>query len=260
MKVLPEAKRMLDKVIDIRRKIHAYPEPGFQEFKTSETIKEYLETIGLAYKSGFGIAKTGVVAQLGNDKTKPTLALRADMDALELLEETGAPYASTRPGYMHGCGHDAHTAMLLGTAEVLSQKELDSNVRFIFQPAEESVITTEYAGGGAKPMVEAGVMEGVDAILALHVFTDQPTGKVTGWKNMASSSADHFKIAIQGKGGHAAKPHAAKDAIVMAGQAIIALQNIASRFIDPLEPVVVTIGTIHGGTRHNIICDRVEMD
>jgi amidohydrolase len=256
--ILPEAKEILDKVIEVRRKIHAYPESGFKEYKTAEVIKEYLDNIGISYKSG--IARTGVIAQIGSDPNKSTIALRADIDALELTEETGAEYASTRPGYMHACGHDGHIAMLLGTAEILSQKDLEGNVKFIFQPAEEMAIIDDYIGGGAKPMVDEGVMENVDAVLGLHIYGTRPVGTIAGWKDLASTSADVFKLSIQSEGGHASKPHTGKDGMIIAAQTITALQNIASRMIDPQEHVVLGIGTINGGTRHNIICSQVEME
>ncbi|MFX0093082.1 MAG: M20 family metallopeptidase [Candidatus Hodarchaeota archaeon] len=258
MNILPEAKELLDKVIQIRRTIHQYPEPGFEEHQTAALIQEHLERLGIPFKSE--IAETGVVAELRTDPNRPTIALRADLDALELQEQTGASYASKKPGYMHACAHDAHVAILLGVAEILSQKEPEGNVRFIFQPAEESVKRPDYVGGGAKLMVEAGVMKGVDAILAIHAFGDQPTGKITGWQKLVHASCDTFKITIKGKGGHAATPEKGKDAIIMASQSVLALQNIVSRMIEATEPVVLTIGTIHGGSRHNIICEKVEME
>ncbi|MFX0067409.1 MAG: M20 family metallopeptidase [Candidatus Hermodarchaeota archaeon] len=258
MNILPEAKELLDKVIQIRRQIHQYPELGFQEYKTSSLIQEHLEKLGVPFKSG--IAETGVVAELKTNPSQPKIALRADFDALELQEETGASYASKIPNCMHACGHDAHTAMLLGVAEILSQKELPGNVKFIFQPAEETVIRPDYVGGGAKLMVEAGIMEDVNAVLAVHVFGMQPTGQVTGWQKLVAASCDTFKITIKGKGGHGAAPEKCKDAIVMASQSILALQNIVSRMIEATEPAVVSIGTIHGGSRHNIIFDKVELE
>lgn len=261
MNLLLEAKNLLSKTIQIRRQLHRYPEPGFKEVKTAGVIKDYLEILGISYQDG--IAETGIIAQLGTDSSKPTIALRADIDALELQEETGAPYASKNPGCMHACGHDAHTAMLLGVAEILSQKELEGNVRFIFQPAEESVMTPDYVGGGAKLMVEAGAMDDVDAILALHVFTELPegtVGTVTGWSDLVSASADSFEIQVHGKAGHASRPHKSRDALVASAQAILALQTVVSRMIAPLEPVVLSIGTIEGGDRLNIICDHVTME
>ncbi|MFX0115549.1 MAG: M20 family metallopeptidase [Candidatus Hodarchaeota archaeon] len=259
MNLLPEAKDLLNKVIQIRRQIHMHPEPGFEEFQTAALIKEHLNHLDIQYKDG--IAKTGIMAQLGTDPTKPTIALRADMDALEQTEETGAPYASKCPGYMHACGHDAHVAMLLGVAEILSHHDLECNVRFIFQPAEESVMKADFAGGGAKAMVdEGGVMDDVDAILAGHVFTEDHIGMIRGWSNLVSASADTFTVEVQGTGSHGAMPQKGKDAIVMAANCVTALQTISSRLVDPTDPIVLTIGTINGGTRHNIICDRVKME
>ncbi|MHA1168654.1 MAG: M20 metallopeptidase family protein [Candidatus Hodarchaeales archaeon] len=259
MNILPEVEEIYDEIVGIRRRIHSYPEPGFEEFKTAELICEFLRNNGIAFEKN--ISKTGVVASIINDPNGPTIALRADMDALELNEETGVDYASTRPGLMHGCGHDAHVAMLLGAAKILAgQKELGVNIKFIFQPAEESVVKPDYAGGGAELMVKEGVMDGVDAILALHVFGDYEYGTIGGWEDLATSSADQFKITVKGKGGHASTPHEGIDAIIMAAQVITALQTITSRMIDPLEPVVIGIGTVHGGTRHNNICDKVEME
>ncbi|MHA2406783.1 MAG: M20 metallopeptidase family protein [Candidatus Ranarchaeia archaeon] len=259
MPVLPESQDMKDWLVKVRRDFHQHPERGFEEVRTAGIVNDFLRELGIETQTG--VATTGVVGLINGELPGKTLALRADMDALEVEEQTGASYASKTPGLMHACGHDAHTTILMGTAKILqsNKHKLKGNVKLLFQPAEESVRTDDYVGGGAKPMVEAGVMTGVDAVAGLHVFPQYLVGRIQMWKDHATASADEFHLKILGKGGHAALPHKARDAIVLAAQAISAIQTIASRQIDPVKPVVVTIGTIQGGTRHNVICDEVSM-
>ncbi|MHA1917025.1 MAG: M20 metallopeptidase family protein [Candidatus Ranarchaeia archaeon] len=259
MNLLPKSLEMKDWLIETRRDFHKHPEIGFNEKRTSGIIIDFLKSLGIEVESG--IAKTGVVGLIKGEKPGKTIAIRADMDALEVKEETNKPYSSINPGIMHACGHDAHTTILMGVAKLLKENssKLTGNVKLLFQPAEESVKTKDYVGGGAQLMVEAGVMKNVDAVIGLHVFPMHPVGSIQMWKDQVTASADEFEMTVHGKGGHAALPHRAIDAIVLSSQAINAIQTIASRQIDPVKPVVVTIGTIEGGTRHNIICEKVTM-
>ena len=240
-------------VIAWRRQIHAHPELGFAEHETSALVEQELKAAGVATTR---IVGTGVVGLIEGTRPGKTLLLRADMDALPLEERSGEPFSSKVPGVMHACGHDAHTAMLLGAAVVLSgeRDRLAGKIKFVFQPAEEGP-------GGAKPMIEAGVLEhpAVDAAVMIHVLPLLETG-VVGWRTgPMMASADEFRLAITGRGGHAASPHLGVDTIPVAAEIIGALQRIASRETDPLESVVVSIGTIHGGQRSNIIADRTEI-
>ncbi|MEW6662270.1 MAG: M20 metallopeptidase family protein [Bacillota bacterium] len=244
-----------EEIIDVRRKVHQYPELGFEENETARLIAGKLQSMGLEVTQGVG--RTGVVGLLRGEQPGPTLAIRADMDALPILEKTGLPFASCRPGLMHACGHDAHVAVVLGAAMILNgfRSLLRGNLKFIFQPCEET------PPGGALEMIAMGVMEDpkVDAILGLHVNPLLPAGSVGVKCGTVMAAADMFKIIIRGKGGHGAAPHQAADAIVAAAAVIQSLQTLASRRVDPAQPVVVTIGTIAGGYKSNVIADRVEM-
>lgn len=246
------SERCSNQVVEWRRHIHAHPEPGFQEFETAELSARVLNRLGLDVRSG--IASTGLEAVLWGAKPGPTVALRADMDALPIIEATGLPFASCVDGRMHACGHDAHTAMLLGAATVLSElrSELCGNVKFIFQPSEEQ-------NGGAEPMIEAGVLQDpdVDAVFATHIWPDVPYGCVHVHRGPAMASLDEFSIRIYGQGGHVATPHKSVDAIAAAGFFISGLQSIVSRELDPTEPAVVSVGRIEGGTAYNAIASDV---
>jgi len=251
MDILKEVEKVEEEIIGIRRKIHMHPELGFEEVKTSELVYEYLKSLGLEVKR---LAKTGVVGLLKGDGER-TIAIRADMDALPIQEENEVEYASKIPGKMHACGHDVHTAILLGTAKVLSRiKNVKGNVKFIFQPAEETT-------GGALPMIEEGVLEGprVDAIIGLHVDPDLEVGQIGITYGKAYASSDMFDVIIKGRSSHGAEPHKGIDALVIAANVISALQTFASRKTSPFTPIVVTVGTIKGGYARNIIADRVEM-
>ncbi len=241
-------------VIALRREFHQHPELGFEEENTGRKVAEYLENLGITVETGVG--RTGVVGLLAGENPGPVIALRADMDALPVTEKTGVEYASQIPGKMHACGHDGHTSILLGTAKVLSQlrSELKGSVKFIFQPAEEGP-------GGALPMLEAGVLENphVDAIFGLHLWPDFKPGQIGLGYGAVMAAPDKFVVKIKGKGGHGSAPHEAIDSITIAAQVINGLQHIASRQIIPTQPVVITIGTITGGYRYNIIADEVEM-
>lgn len=241
-------------IIALRRKLHEHPELGFEEYETAKTVAAYLESLGIEVQTG--IAKTGVVGILRGAKPGPVIAMRADMDALPIAEKTGVEYCSRVEGKMHACGHDSHTAILLGTAKVLSElkAELPGTIKFIFQPAEEGP-------GGAMPMIEEGVLENphVDAIFGLHVWPEYRTGEIGLSYGVQMASPDQFALKIKGKGGHGSAPHETVDAIVVAAQVITGLQQIVSRKIIPTQPVVLTVGTIKGGYRYNVIADEVEM-
>jgi amidohydrolase len=241
------------RVIELRRTIHRRPELGFEENATAALVEAELDGLGIEHRR---VTKTGVVGVLRGARSGRVAALRADMDALPVAERSGEPFASERPGLMHACGHDAHTAMLLGAAHVLAphRESLAGTVVFIFQPAEEGP-------GGAEPMIEQGALDEphVDAIAMLHVDIRLETGAVSVTPGPVNASADELEIVVRGKGGHGAYPHTATDAVPASAAIVLALQNIASRETDPLESVVVTIGTINGGYRNNVIADEVRM-
>jgi amidohydrolase len=244
-------------IVSWRRQIHATPELGGEEIETSALVAKLLRQWGL--EAIEGVAGTGVVAILRGEQAGHCVALRADMDALPVAENTGLPFASKIPGRMHACGHDGHTAMLLGAAKVLStmRKSLKGTVKFFFQHAEECA-----PHGGAKGMVEAGVMEdpAVDFVFALHLWPEIPFGKIGVKSGPLMSASDRLHIEIHGKGGHGAAPHQAVDAVVVASQVVNALQTIVSRQVDPLDSVVVTIGKLAAGQRYNVIAPTAQMD
>jgi amidohydrolase len=236
-----------------RRHIHQYPEAGFKEVETSSYIIKELSSMGIeCHKT----VDTGVVALI-KGKEGRTLAFRADIDALSLQEENDVSYASTVPGMMHACGHDAHATMLLGVAKVISSKKdlFKGNIKLLFQPAEEGP-------GGALPMIDAGVLENphVDAIVALHVIPDIESGKIALKYGQTHAATRSFTVVLKGKSGHAARPDRGVDAIVMSADVIQGFQKIISRQIEPREAALIGIGTIKGGYRSNIIADRVEME
>jgi IAA-amino acid hydrolase len=255
--MLDRAQAIAEQLVMWRRTIHQHPERSFQEVKTARYVAEALQRMGIDVRTGVG--GTGVVGRLrgraaGHDA--PTVALRADMDALPIQEETGLPFASQVPGAMHACGHDAHVACLLGAATLLAEKPPQrGEVRFLFQPSEETV-DIEGKGGAAR-MVDDGAMHGVDAIAGLHTWPEVPAGQVSLSPGPQMAAAGKFQAEIRGQGGHGAAPHQTVDPIVLAAQAILALQTVVSRRLDPTEAGVVTIGTIHGGTQDNIIPESV---
>jgi hippurate hydrolase len=232
----------------IRREIHQYPELAFQEYKTADLIMRELDALGIPYQKN--VAQTGVVGRLlCGQPNAPTVALRADMDALKIQEETGLPFGSKIEGLMHACGHDGHIAMALGAAMLLKANPPDGNVIFIFQPAEEN-------GGGARHMVEAGALDGVDAIFGGHIDRHLEIGKIVAHQGVNSAFTDELSITINGKGGHAARPHETVDAIVVASMFVLTLQTIVSRGVDPTRPAVISIGQFCGGTAPNVISDK----
>ncbi|MEK6642448.1 MAG: M20 family metallopeptidase [Planctomycetota bacterium] len=242
-------------IVALRHDIHAHPELGFEEHETARRVLDQIKALpNLTIRTG--VAKTGVVATLNSDKPGRCIALRAELDCLPITEETGLAYASTHPGRMHACGHDGHTSCLVGAAKVLSHmaSDLPGKVKFIWQPAEEG-------GGGGKVMCDEGVLENpkVDAIFALHGWPYLDLGTVGIKAGPAMASTNPWSMTIHGTGAHAAYPHKGVDPIVVAAHVITALQTIASRFTDPLDSVVVTIGRIAAGTAANIIPDTAEL-
>ncbi|MBN1315893.1 MAG: amidohydrolase [Anaerolineales bacterium] len=252
--VLERARAIAPQLVKVRRKIHRQPEYGFQEYETMKLVASVLDQHGISYQSG--VAKTGLIAEIGDGK--PTIALRADMDALPITERTGLSFASNVPGMMHACGHDAHTAALLGAAILLSRMELPpGTVRFLFQPAEETA--DEEGKSGAVRMVEAGAMVNVDAVVGVHNIVDRPPGTVLVSPGPILAATDMFELVVYGKASHGAYPHRGVDAIVLAAQIVNAIQSIVARRINPMEAGVVTVGTVSGGRKANIIADRVEL-
>ena len=254
LETILKKKELEDEVLAIRRSIHQWPELSEQEYKTCELIAAKLDEMGIPYETG--IADTGIVAVLEGAVPGPVVALRADIDALPIQEETGLPFASQNPGVMHACGHDAHAAVLLGTARVLSQMrdELCGTVKFFFQPAEETV-------GGANRMIQAGCLENphVDYVLGLHVEPLIESGKVGIRYGKMMAASDMIDVTIRGKGSHGAHPDEGIDAIMVAASILTTVQTVVSRRVSPLESAVCSFGKIQGGTVRNQIADTVEL-
>jgi len=242
---------LAERIVAIRRDLHRHPELSWQEHRTADRICARLEELGIPYQRVLG---TGVVADLGDRPGSPRVVLRADIDALPIHEETGLEFASVNEGVMHACGHDGHTSMLLGAAELLSREtSLPAPVRLIFQPAEER-------GAGAKAMLEAGVLEGVAVAFAGHLDRHFPAGILVVTAGPVSASTDYFRIVVKGTGGHAARPHETIDAVVVGSLIVLAIQTIVSREIDPAHPSIVTVGRFDAGTAHNVIAGRAELE
>ncbi len=244
--ILNRAKEIEGEIINWRRDFHMYPELSFQEKRTSRIVAELLEKWG--YEVRTGIAETGVVGLIGSGER--TIALRADMDALPLQEESDVPYKSRVKGVMHACGHDAHVAMLLGAAKIISElkDKLNGYVKLIFQPAEEGV-------GGAKRMVDEGVLEDpkVNIIFGMHVWNTLDAGLIGVKSGPLLAATGRIEIEVEGRGGHGASPHLTVDPVVVAASIILNLQTVISRNLDPLESGVVSICSVHSGTAYNII-------
>jgi amidohydrolase len=241
-------------IVALRREIHREPELGFDTKRTAEKVLNALD--GLPLEMETGVAENGVVATLKGEGDGPMVALRADMDALPIQEETGLPFASEEDGKMHACGHDGHTSMLVGAARALSQdhlrERLNGSVKFVFQPAEEG-------GGGGRVMVEEGVAEGVSSIFALHLWPGLPFGKAATKAGPIMAAADAFEITVKGSGGHGAMPHLTTDAVTIAAQIVTALQTVVSREVNPVEPAVLTVGEIEAGFAFNIIPETARL-
>lgn len=250
IKTLAEAR--LPWTIDLRRRLHRVPERGDQEFKTQKIITETLEALGIEYTT----ENTWTVGLIRGGHPGKTVAFRADIDALPVEEPEGCAFRSEHPGMMHACGHDAHTAILLGAAAILQERraQLHGCVKLLFQPAEET-------DGGAERMVQAGVMENphVDYVYGLHVMPRLPLGTVETRRGTLNASTDSVSITVRGVSGHGAYPESGRDAIVCAAQVIVALQTLVSRNLSPLSSAVLSIGKIEGGRAANIICDEVNM-
>lgn len=252
-KVIKSAQSIEDVLISIRRDIHRQPELALQEYKTAKYIAEKLRNLGCEVTENVG--QTGVVGLLKGRESGKTLAIRADMDALPIEEETGHNFCSSTKGLMHACGHDAHITVALGAAEILSglKDSFAGNIKLIFQPSEESPV------GGADQMIHEGVLENpkVDAAIALHVYPGLSTGQIGYKEGPFFASVAYFTIEIMGRGGHGALPQHSINPILVAAECVQALQTIASAQIDPMEPFVLTLGSIHGGHKSNIIPEKV---
>lgn len=256
MLIIDERVKKLKKdVIAVRRHLHSIPEPGLKEYETTKYILECLSRIGIAAE--VSPAGTGAVAYIEGKPGSKTVAFRADIDALSVEEQTGAEYCSRNKGFMHACGHDGHTAILLGLAKLLIQmrSELENNVLLIFQPAEEGP-------GGAETIVNAGILEkyNVSCIFGLHIFPDIEEGKVGCRPGAMMAQTGEFYLGIKGRSSHGAMPHKGYDALVAASNVVLSLNTIVSRYVDPLEPAVVTVGRMVCGERGNIIAGEARME
>ncbi len=242
-------------LIELRRDFHQHPELAMEETRTAGIIAERLRASGLEVRTGIG--KTGVVGVLRGAQPGKTLAIRADIDALPILEENDLPFKSQTSGKMHACGHDGHAAIGLTIADILAshRNDLHGNVTFLFQPAEEQL-------SGAKPMIDDGALKNpdVDAVIGLHLASDLPVRQVAVGPGVLAASSDPFRIRVRGIGGHGASPHQAVDPILTASQIVVALQSLISREISPFHPAVVTIGSFHAGSAPNIIPAEVVME
>ena len=245
------ANELLPELVAFRRHLHQIPELGFKEYKTTAFLEDLMTRWGVPYRRPL---ETGLIAELKGNRPGPTVALRADIDALPITEETGLPFASQHPGAMHACGHDGHTAILLGVV----RRFLDLNgdfpgtVRFLFQPAEEGP-------GGAQPLIEQGALESVTSVYGLHLWSTIPVGQAGICAGPMMANTDGFQLRIFGKGGHGAVPQETVDSVVVAAQTILALQSVVSRRIDPLRPAVVTVGTVNAGSAANVIADTADL-
>lgn len=248
MDFLKKAQEIKQELIELRRDFHKDPELGFELYKTSEKVKSFLEREGIEY---YECAKTGICATI-KGRGEKTVALRADMDALPILEKNCCVYKSKNNGLMHACGHDAHTSMVLGAAKILNsiKDSLNGNIKLLFEPAEETT-------GGSRVMINEGALENVDGVIGLHVEEWLEVGKIGVKKGVVNAASNPFTIKIMGKGGHGAAPQYTVDPILIASSVISNLQSIISRELPPTDAGVITIGSIHGGTAQNIIPGEV---
>jgi len=243
----PDVLALQPELVALRRDLHEHPELAFAEHRTAERVASLLRQSGLDVRTGLG--RTGVLA---STKERPgrTVLLRADMDALPIVEQSAAPYASKNPGRMHACGHDGHTAMGAMAARVLAKRSLRGRARVLFQPAEEGE-------GGAQAVVADGVLEGVDVVLGVHLWNELPVGTIGVKAGPLMAAVDRLRLVVHGRGGHGAIPHRAADPVVAAAHVVVALQTLVSREVAPVDSAVLTIGAIHGGEAFNVIPDEV---
>lgn len=253
MTILDKTQAIEKQLVQWRREFHRHPETGFHEHWTASRIARIMEELG--YRVRTGVGKTGVVGELGQGC--PVVGIRADMDALPIMEANQVPYASEYPGFMHACGHDAHTAMALGAAAMLAKERFSGTVRFLYQPAEE--VGDEEGISGAPRMIQDGVLDNMDLILALHVDPATPVGDIRISDGSFSGGVDSFFATITGRGGHGARPQDVVDPIYIAGHVILALHGIVSRRLNPMTPAVVSVGSVNGGQAENVIPDQVEL-
>ena len=254
--MLERARVLQEQIVAWRREVHKHPELGFQEHRTAQLVADALRDIGIRVETGIG--KTGVVGHLGEGR--PSVGIRADMDALPLQEANDVPYASQTPGVMHACGHDAHVGILLGVAKLLSEmKDRPSGeIRFLFQPCEEG--QDDEGKSGAVRMIEDGALEGLDAVIALHVASEIPAGKVEIDSGYALAAVDSFDATLVGAGCHGAYPHKGVDPIFILAQVINAVHGIRARRINPVRPAVISFGSIHAGDANNVIPNEVKIN
>ncbi len=239
-----------NEVINLRREIHKWPEIAFEEYKTQEKIINHLKKYDVDYEI---VAKTGVIASIEGNLPGKTVAIRADIDALQVKEETGLPFESIRDGYMHACGHDAHTAIAMGTLlALLKKRNFKGKVKFIFQPAEEKI-------GGARYFVEGSYLDDVSAILALHLWPGLPQGTIGVKDGIFMASNDYFEIQIEGKSTHGARPHEGIDSIYVGAKIVEELKSLISREVDPIKRAVISIGSFNAGNTYNIIPELVKI-
>lgn len=252
MTITKLSKQDKEYIIRMRREFHMNPEESLKEYRTSKRIKEELDKFGVPCEI---IANTGVIGTIKGSKPGKTIALRADIDALSVLENSNKDYISKVPGIMHACGHDAHAAMLLGAAKILNKikNNIQGEVKLFFQPGEEVV-------RGALKMIDEGALEGVDSIFGLHVSSDLPSGTICADPGPRCASGDIFILKINGSGGHGGRPDECIDAVVVAASIVMNLQTLVSREISPLEPAVLTVGSIISGTRHNVIASTAILE
>lgn len=239
-------------MVDVRRALHRQPELAFEEVETAKRLMAELDELGIEYDyAGPG---SGVIGRLACDRADaPTFALRADMDALPGAENTDLPFASTIEGKMHACGHDAHMTMVLGAAALLKASPPPCHVLFVFQPAEEK-------GGGARTVMQSGVLDGAQAIFGAHVTHHYRVGEIMVAEGTITAQSDRFGIHIRGRGGHGARPHEATDAVVVAALLVTAIQTLISREINPVFPSVITVGSVHAGTAPNVIAEEAHLE
>ena len=253
MNVRDMTKKYKDYIIEKRRYFHMNPEPSFNEYDTSKVIQEELTKIGIPFEI---FAKTGIIATIKGQNPGKTVLLRADMDALEVCEKNNVSYRSQKEGLMHACGHDGHIAMLLGAAHVLNEikNDISGKIKLLFQPAEE-------IAKGAKAMIEESkIIDSIDAAFAIHLWQGVPVGKISLESGARMAAADLFSIKVKGKSGHGSMPHETIDAVVVASAIVMNLQHLVSRNTNPLDTLVVTVGKLTAGTRHNIIAGEALLE